>query len=283
MRLLFKEAIPLCFNPHEDRLKKLNLWVENANTARNVSPPNLESFKNQYDKAEELITFYTFAPLVLTQNKEQLTNKILSLAKTSTQVKKVEQVALEKQFSPPKKYLQWLKPQCDNHPVRYVKEQAKMHKETQRLEGQTHADAYIETDKLLIFFELKFMSDISYDTTFNPIRNQLARLVDVGLEASEGTKKVLIILSTPRDLFESRSRLYYYKIKEYENPISLHEDIPWRSINEITDNLIKVAYIPLEKLISTMHKDFNYKEDSIEAMEFFKERNMIDSDISTAQ
>jgi len=80
MRLLFKEAIQTCFNPAEDRLKKLSTWVENSNSARDPSNPNLEAFPNQYDKAEELITFYTFAPLVLSLNRVRLSqqNPVLS-------------------------------------------------------------------------------------------------------------------------------------------------------------------------------------------------------------
>lgn len=63
MRLLCKEAILTCYNPPDDRLKKLNAWVENSNSARDTK--DLNKKLNQYDKAEELITFYTFAPLVL--------------------------------------------------------------------------------------------------------------------------------------------------------------------------------------------------------------------------
>ncbi len=211
MRLLFKEAIQTCFSPTDDRLKKLTKWVENSNSARDTK--NLNKKLNQYDKAEELIAFYTFAPLVLSLNRVGLTNRILSLANVSAFEESVEEIALEKQFNPPKEYLRWLRKQCDNHPIRYVREQAKLHKDNQRLEGNTHADAFIQTDKLLIFFEIKFTSDISCDTTFDPCRNQLARLVDVGLEVNEQNgKEVLVILSTPRKLYESKSRFYYYKI-----------------------------------------------------------------------
>ena len=163
MRLLFKEAIQTCFNPPDDRLKKLNTWVENSNSARDTK--DLDKKLNQYDKAEELITFYTFAPLVLSLNRVGLTNRILSLAKVSAFEESVEEVALEKQFDPPKEYLRWLRKQCDNHPIRYVREQAKLHKDTQPLEGNTHADVFIQTDKLVIFFEIKFTSDISKKVT----------------------------------------------------------------------------------------------------------------------
>ena len=97
MRLLYKEAIETCFNPPDDRLNKLNTWVENSNSARDTK--DLNKKLNQYDKAEELITFYTFAPLVLSLNRVGLTNRILSLAKISAYEESVEEVALEKQFT----------------------------------------------------------------------------------------------------------------------------------------------------------------------------------------
>ena len=143
------------------------------------------------------------------------------------------------------------------------------------MESNTHVDAFIETDKLLIFFEIKFTSDISYDTTFNPSRNQIARLIDVGLEVNEHNgKEVLVILSTPRRFFEKKSRLYYYKINEYTNPERIKEDIEWRRLSAIRDNVLAVRWIALEDLIAILYRDFEH-EDKKDALEFFKERNML--------
>ncbi len=78
MQLLFKEAIQTCFTPPDDRLKKLNAWVENSDSVRDIK--DLNKKLNQYDKAEELITFYTFAPLVLSlrQGRINKQNTIIS-------------------------------------------------------------------------------------------------------------------------------------------------------------------------------------------------------------
>jgi hypothetical protein len=272
MRLLFKEAIQTCFNPPEERLKKLNAWVENANSAKDLE--NLDAKLNQYDKAEELITFYTFAPLILSLNKVGLTNRILALAKVSAYEENIADIGLERQYNSPKGYLKWLKDDVKNHPVRYIREQADKQKANQRLESNTHVDAFIETDKLLIFFEIKFTSDISHSTTFNPCRNHLARLIDVGLDVNEHNgKEVLVILSTPRRLYEKRSRLYYYKVKEYTDPAMIKEDIEWRSVSEIRDNVLAVRWIALEDLIDLLYKDFEH-DDKKEALAFFKERNL---------
>ena len=272
MHLLFEEAVKGCFNPPEERLKKLQNWVENAKKARAIG--NLEAFLNQYDKAEELLTFYVFAPLVLSLNKVGLVNRALSLAGVSPYEENVADVGLERLYAPPNGYLKWLKDNIDVHPVRYVREGAKKHRVNEPLESRTHVDAFIETDKLLILFEVKLTADVSHSTAYNPTRNQLSRLIDVGLDLNEHNgKEVLIILTTPRTIYEKRSRLYYYKIEEYANPELIREDIVWRPLPQIRDNVLAVRWIALEDLIDVFYQDFIHK-DKDEALKFFKERNL---------
>ena len=274
MKLLFEEATKECFNPNEARIQRLKAWVEQANSARNTG--NLESGLNQYDKAEELITFYTFAPLVLSLNKVGLINRILSLAGVSPFEENVVNVGLERQFLPPAGYLRWFKNEVKNHPIRYIREKSSEHLETNKpLESRTHVDAFIETDKLLIFFEMKYTSDIAHSTVFNPYRNQLARLIDVGIdEAKCSGKEVLVLLSSPSSLYERRSRLYYYKVHEYSDPLMIQKDIGWRTVKEIEENLLAVKWIALEKLIKLLYENFNHP-DKEEAMKFFEERKLI--------
>ena len=273
MKLLFEEAAEKAFHPAKARIEKLKKWVKLADSARRTE--NLEPYSNQYDKAEELITFYTFAPLLLSINKVGLTNRILGLAGVSPFEENVVCVGLERQFSPPSGYLDWLKNEVKNHPVRYIREQANEHLKTNKpLESRTHVDAFIETDKLIIFFEIKYTSDISYCTTFNPCRNQLARLIDVGINGAEYSgKNILVLLSTPSKLYESRSRLYYYKVKEYSDPLIIENDIAWRPVSQIRDNVLAVKWIALEQLINVFYEDFRHP-DKEEALEFFKERHL---------
>jgi hypothetical protein len=273
MKLLFEEAAHKCYQPAPARIGKLKDWIKEAEAAR--AKDNLEPKSNQYDKAEELITYYTFAPLFLSPNAVGLTNRILRIANVSPHEEGVSTKGLERQFPSPEGYTEWLKKRLDKHPVGYIRKQSQLHiKNSQRLEAPTHVDAFIETDKLLILFEIKFTSDISYDTTFNPTRNQLARLIDVGLEATKlNRKQVLVILSTPAEFYENRSRLYYYKIQEYTDPLKIKEDIGWRTVSEIKDSLLGVRWVDLKELISVLYTDFNHK-DTQEAMEFFKERNL---------
>jgi hypothetical protein len=274
IKLLFKIAAEKCFVAPEKRTQKLTAWIENPNQARNST--NLDALENQYDKAEELITYYTFAPLVLSLDRVGVINSILGLVGVSPFEEQVVDVGLERLFPSPKGYLRWIKKEVANHPIRYVREQATNHKSNQKLESDTHADAYVETDKLHILFEIKYTSDIAYETTFNPYRNQLTRLADVGLELSQTTgKKTLIILSTPKKFFEKRSRLYYYKINDYKNPEKIKEDIEWRkNLASISDNLIAIKWVALEDLVQVLYEDFNH-EDKEAALEFFKERNIV--------
>jgi hypothetical protein len=126
----------------------------------------------------------------------------------------------------------------------------------------------------LFFFEIKYTSDISHSTTFNPFRNQLARIIDVGLDVAKCSgKEVLVLLSTPSKLYESRSRLYYYKVQDYSDPLIIRRDIAWRTVSEIGDNLLAVKWIALEDLVNALYKDFSHP-DKDEALEFFKERNL---------
>ncbi len=274
LRLLFEEAAQKCFKPPEARIQKLKAWVDQANSARSLG--NLESYPNQYDKAEELITFYTFAPLVLSSDKAGLMNQILKLAGFNQSVGSEVSVCLEKQYPPPDDYLSWIKNEVKNHPVNYIRELADKHKkENKPLESNTHVDAFIETDNLIIFFEMKFTSDISHCTTFNSNRNQLARLIDVGLEVAKSKgKRLLVFLSAPSTLYTLKSRLYYYKIQEYSNPLMIQKDIVWRLVKDIEENLLAVKWIALEELIKLLYENFSHSNRET-AMEFFRERKLI--------
>jgi len=270
-RLLFEDLAKKIFT--SARVQKLQSWIENAYSAR--TSKTLDAFANQYDKAEEIITFYTFAPLLLSLNKVGLTNRILGLAGISPYEENVAGVGLERQYPPPAGYLHWIRNEVKSHPLRYIREKSADYSRTNKpLESRTHVDAFIETDKLIIFFEIKYTSDISYCTTFNPCRNQLARLIDVGIDGAEYSgKEVLVLLSTPSRLYESRSRLYYYKVQEYSDPLIIRNDIAWRTVTQIRDNVLAVKWVALEQLINVFYEDFRHP-DKAEALEFFKERHL---------
>jgi hypothetical protein len=54
----------------------------------------------------------------------------------------------------------------------------------------------------------------------------------------------------------------------------IQNDIAWRPVKDIEDNLLAVKWIALEDLITLLYKDFIHP-DKEEAIEFFKERKLI--------
>lgn len=273
LNLLFKEVADK-LNFSKARIRKYRTWVENANKAR--AKGLIDSKLNQYDKAEELITFYTFAPLELREDKKDAIEEILKLANVNELLEGSVRIGFERQFKPPAGYLKWLNKEVSRHPISYIRKQGKEHiKRGRRLEANTHVDVVFESENLLILVEVKFTSDISHEITFNPIRNQLARNIDVGIaEAKKNGKQLVVLLCTPREFYHKRSRLYYYKIQEYTDFNNVVQDIEWRPLEEIRKYLLKVAWIPLEKVIEIIYNNLNLAEVK-EAEEFFMERNLL--------
>ena len=183
----------------------------------------------------------------------------------------------EKDLPPPAEYLKWLNDEVTHNPVRYVRKQADERKKAKRrLEGDTQVDAMIKTNNLVILIEVKFTSDISPYTKFGLKRNQIARLIDVGIaEGQRCHKRLIVLCCTPKELFQKRSRLYYYKVKEYSDPSNIQGDIPWRTIDEINETLKKVAWVSLKRVIQIVYqntKRYLDSEEFTEAEKFFIEK-----------
>jgi hypothetical protein len=112
---------------------------------------------------------------------------------------------------------------------------------TKNLEGATNVDAMLINDStgFATLIEAKVLSDISHDITYDVMRNQIARNIDVMLEENgnlqwplrkRDPEKSLFLLLTPR-LFKNNptTRLYGYKFNEYkDDPKSLQKDLPHR-------------------------------------------------------
>ena len=110
-----------------------------------------------------------------------------------------------------------------------------------RLEGPTHVDAMLlnADNGFAALFEAKVLSDTSYQVSFDTMRNQIARNIDVMLERNENLPKPLSARRPERTLFvmvtpemfrkHPQSRLYGWLLKEYRNnPKALERDIPHR-------------------------------------------------------
>jgi hypothetical protein len=271
INLLFEDLAKKHLTP--ERIKKFRDWVDDASKARESD--SLGSRDNQYDKAEELITFYTFAPLELREDRRQVVQEILSIGGVMEPVEGSLTLEFERLLSPPRGYLEWLSREWSNHPIRYAREQGRGHIESgKRLEANTHADVMINAKNLLILVEVKFTSDISSQTTFNVHRNQLARTIDAGLEETiKKDQRLVVLLCSPSEFFRRKSRFYYYKLQEYADFAKIRDDIGWRDLTEIQKHLSLVAWVPLEKVIEVIYRNLDFPQLD-EARVFFKERNL---------
>jgi hypothetical protein len=270
MRILFEDIARDHLS--KERIRKYEAWLENASRARKSR--SLGSRDNQYDKAEELITFYTFAPLELREDRREAVQQILSLGGIREHVEQPLALAFEKQLEPPKSYLEWLARKPSEHPIRYVREQGSEHaKAGKHLETNTHVDVVLEAKNLLILVEVKFTSDISSQTTFNAHRNQLARTIDAGISRLKKDQRLVVLLCSPSEFYRKKSRFYYYKLQEYADLSKVKEDIVWRELGEIQKHLKAVAWVPLERVIEIAYKDLD-SHNAKEAKSFFAERNL---------
>lgn len=121
-----------------------------------------------------------------------------------------------------------------------------------KLEGSTQVDAIIinPDNGFGVIIEAKVLSDISISITYDLLRNQIARTIDVMLEKNEKMKppfidrnpdKTIFLLLTPK-LFKNNpwSRFYGYKMRDYKDPEKgvdyLKEDLPHRT-EEVLKNI----------------------------------------------
>jgi hypothetical protein len=139
----------------------------------------------------------------------------------------------------PEKYKNWLRQSLINrHFIPYVLESDDGKK---NLEGATNVDAIFVVDPtgFSVVVEAKVLSDISHDITYDTMRNQIARNIDVMLENKKGLTfplserdpdRTLFLLLTPA-VFKSNpaTRLYGYKFSEYKaQPRTLRHDLVHR-------------------------------------------------------
>jgi hypothetical protein len=141
----------------------------------------------------------------------------------------------------PEAYRQWLRARVSNRsPVLYVREAAL--RPRVRFEGGTRVDALLlaSATGTAVLFEAKVLSDCSADVSYDALRNQLARNIDVMLEPNPRLAPPLsgrqpsrssFVLLTPSMFRENRrSRLYGWLMDEYRtDPSALQRDLQHRS------------------------------------------------------
>lgn len=129
----------------------------------------------------------------------------------------------------------------------------------QNLEGPTKVDALLlnQENGFATIIEAKVLSDISYGVTYDIMRNQIARNIDVMLENNNALcyplnkrdpNKTLFLMITPK-IFKDfpTTRLYGYKFNNYkENPDSLANDLPNRKDCNWQDLSKRIAWLTWE-------------------------------------
>lgn len=151
----------------------------------------------------------------------------------------------EHRLASPSAYKQWLANHLsERNLVPYVRDAAYRRNSPElrtNLEGPTQVDAVLvnESNGFTVLFEAKVLSDTSVDITYDMMRNQIIRNIDVMLEKDEGLmfpasrrrpNRSLFVLITP-EIFRQRpySRLYGWLMKDYRsNPDALARDLPHR-------------------------------------------------------
>lgn len=148
----------------------------------------------------------------------------------------------------PKVYLDWLKYNASSHNfIPYIIDKARNKKGDFRsdLEGATNVDALIinSTNGFSVIIEAKVLSDISYQVSYDSMRNQIIRNIDVMLSKNDKltaplNKRIpensLFLLLTPK-LFKDnlRTRLYGYTFRDYKEDFrTIQVDLAHRNLNK---------------------------------------------------
>lgn len=150
------------------------------------------------------------------------------------------QLFLEASLPSPSSYQHHLRRELRRHVLTYA--QYQLGREKVKLEGATKADAVIvsPTTGAAVVVEAKVLSDVSTHVTFDVVRNQLARLLDVTLDANPNLvepalrhrrpDRTCVLLLTPevfRD--DPTSRLYGHLHTAYTTrPETLEKHLPHR-------------------------------------------------------
>lgn len=127
------------------------------------------------------------------------------------------------------------------------------------LEGPTQVDAILlnADNGFAVLFEAKVLSDISYQVSFDAMRNQIARTIDVMLERNANLPEPLSLRRPDRTLFamltpeifrqNPQSRLYGWLLDEYRsNPEALARDIPHRQSVDWSDVARRIGWLTWE-------------------------------------
>ena len=163
----------------------------------------------------------------------------------------------------PRSYKQWLAENIESRQIipyiQYASLKRGSHDVRTGLEGPTHVDAMLinEDNGFAIFLEAKVLSDTSYMVSFDTMRNQIIRNIDVMLDkhpelpeplCHRDPERTLFVLLTPQIFRDNpHSRLYGLLMNEYqENPAAVQRDLPHRERSDWSDISRRMSWLTWE-------------------------------------
>lgn len=261
-----------------------------------------------------LIACYSIFGNQKTINQSQLTaiNGLLNSAGLGNRFyfSSISRIKVEEKLPEIKEYRNYLKNifKKDNfhlYPDRRKIIENKLKKENASFEGNTNLDLLIEgisnNKKTTIFIEAKFLSDISYQIKYNPVRDQIIRNIDCGIdyvqnkEYADNFGDFYFMLLTPKvfrsdkfgknkktELFElgsDSSRLYCYKMNEYKDFKSLKKLLPHRNLQNEEWKIISnnIGWLTFEDFLENSSNNSTIQDSNEKIMieDFFSARNLI--------
>jgi len=181
----------------------------------------------------------------------------------------------------------------------------KLAAERSSLEGSTNLDALIYGRQenglpANVFIEAKFLSDVSKDISYLPVRNQIARNIDCALDIMTdhgknmaGLQQFWFVLLTPGmfrtpayggpvstvlDLFTPcRSRLYCYKMDDYTDINTLKSELPHWDLHDSQWQQVsaRIGWLTFEDVVRSVTSNRLLSCEQLEAFRgFFSDRGI---------
>ncbi|GAA0794316.1 hypothetical protein [Spirilliplanes yamanashiensis] len=165
---------------------------------------------------------------------------------------------LEVALPSPPSYRRWLADHLDERtPIPYLRTAAA--RRAIALEGATRADAMLVAPATgaAVLFEAKVLSDVSTTVTYDVLRNQLARCIDVLLDPNPGMPAPLgardpdrscVVLLTPELYTATGGRLYNWLLPAYRDPRDhlLQQHLPHRTPEELRGAAARLGWATWE-------------------------------------
>ena len=115
------------------------------------------------------------------------------------------------------------------------------------VEGPTEVDAVFEGSEFLVFVEAKLGSDISEQTTYDPLRNQIERNIDCAIEEAGDRQPLFWMFVKERQTQFTHSKI----IETYRSDVGvLQSRLPHRDSGVLARIVKGIAVVEWRELVS---------------------------------